>query len=64
MAPRAKETETEASPAALEAAAPAQEKPAEAPTDLIVERWFGDHAIPNYFIAAKEDLKRRLRQES
>lgn len=28
--------------------------------NTLIDRWFGDHAIPNHFRAAAEDLKTRL----
>jgi hypothetical protein len=32
------------------------------PIDQAIDRWFGDFSIPNHYQAAKEDLKRRLRE--
>jgi len=42
-------------------AQPARRAPSR--TDEIVDRWFGDFAIPNHFLAARDELKRRLNEE-
>lgn len=39
---------------------PAPKVVAPSALDALVDRWFGDFGIPNHFIAAREDLKRRL----